>query len=526
MVNPTKTLAWQALQKHSLQFKKDDFLLKSLFQEHRFEQFSASHGELLLDFSKHYLTSETFSLLTQLAEECGLHGAIEDMFNGEKINRTENRAVLHTALRVPAAQRRTEVADALAKMTAFVEDIHNGTWLGASGSKIRNIVNIGIGGSDLGPAFVVDALAAFAAKEVNLHFASNVDPSHLNSILAPLDPSTTLFIIASKSFSTLETHQNATLAKRWFLNAGFSEENVASHFVAITSNLDAAQKFGLGVQNLFPMWDWVGGRYSLWSAIGLSIALACGMDNFNKLLAGANSMDEHFRHTEFKHNLPVISALLSVWYINFFDAPSTALVPYSQRLNLLPAFLQQLYMESLGKSVSIDGDALEYRTGETLWGTPGTNGQHSYFQLLHQGTEFIPVEFIAFIKPENSDNIEQHNHLLANCLSQSMALMDGDPQSNPHTNVAGNKPSSTMLIDELTPFNLGCLIAYFEQKVFVQGVIWNINAFDQWGVQLGKVLSEKVVKAIEDSTAGKHLDESTAQLISHIQKYRDQQDLK
>lgn len=270
------------------------------------------------------------------------------------------------------------------------------------------------------------------------------------------------------------------------------------------------------------MWDWVGGRYSLWSAIGLSIALSCGMDNFKQLLAGANAMDEHFKHAEYSRNLPVISALLSVWYINFFDAPSAAVVPYSQKLNLLPAFLQQLYMESLGKSVNIDGQAVAYRTGETLWGTPGTNGQHSYFQLLHQGTEFIPVEFIAFIRSENSDNSEQHNHLLANCLSQSMALMKGDPQSNPHTNVAGNKPSSTLLIDELSPFNLGSLIAYFEHKVFVQGVIWNINPFDQWGVQLGKKLSEKVIEAIKDRDAGNQLDESTNALIKHIHKTESQ----
>ena len=518
MANPTKTPAWQSLKRHSLQFKNTEFRLASLFQDGRFDEFSASHGELLLDFSKHYLSSETLQLLTQLAHECGLQAAIDAMFAGEKINATENRAVLHTALRAPAADQRSEVTDALDKMAAFVADVHSGKWAGADGAKIQDIVNIGIGGSDLGPAFVVDALATFATDDVKLHFASNVDPSHLNDILASLTPSTTLFIIASKSFNTLETHQNALLAKRWFLGAGFTLDNVANHFVAITSNLDAAEKFGLAEQNLFPMWDWVGGRYSLWSAIGLSIALSCGMDNFKQLLAGANTMDEHFRSTDFSHNLPVISALLSVWYINFFDAPSAALVPYSQRLNLLPAFLQQLYMESLGKSVNVDGQALDYRTGETLWGTPGTNGQHSYFQLLHQGTEFIPVEFIAFIKPENPKNMEQHNHLLANCLSQSMALMTGDPQSNPHTNVAGNKPSSTLLIDELTPTNLGSLIAYFEHKVFVQSVIWNINAFDQWGVQLGKVLSKKVVEVIEDGNTANQLDQSTMQLIKHIRK--------
>lgn len=523
MANPTHTKAWQSLQEHSLQFKNPEFHLRSLFQkdplqESRFDKFSASHEGLLLDFSKHYLRDETFGMLIQLAEECGLHDAIEAMFTGEEINATENRAVLHTALRAPAADQLPEVANALAKMTAFVGDVHNGKWLGASGAKIRDVVNIGIGGSDLGPAFVVDALSTFATGDVKLHFASNVDPSHLNGILTTLSPGTTLFIIASKSFSTLETHQNALLAKRWFLDSGFTENDVDKHFVAITSNLEAAEKFGLAERNLFPIWDWVGGRYSLWSAIGLSIALSCGMSNFKQLLAGANAMDEHFKHTDFRSNLPVISALLSVWYINFFNAPSTAVVPYSQKLNLLPAFLQQLYMESLGKSVDIDGLTVDYRTGETLWGTPGTNGQHSYFQLLHQGTEFIPVEFIAFIKPETSGNTEQHNHLLANCLSQSMALMKGKPQSNPHTNVAGNKPSSTLLIDDLSPYNLGSLIAYFEHKVFVQSVIWNINAFDQWGVQLGKKLSEKVVEALKDDRKADQLDESTAALIKHILK--------
>lgn len=521
MVNPTETKAWRALEEHSKTFKLDEFSLQDLFKTNRFQEFSSTHDGMLLDYSKQFLTQETLELLLQLAEECGLRQAIDSMFAGEKINVTENRAVLHTALRKPDAQLPAEVAEALDKMSGFIEAVHSGSWLGASGDKITDVVNIGIGGSDLGPAFVVDALHHFQTNKVNLHFASNVDPSHILSILESLDPGKTLFLIASKSFSTLETHENAKLAKQWFLQKGFGHGDIASHFVATTTNLKAAEEFGLAKDNLFPMWDWVGGRYSLWSAIGLPIALACGMGSFRDLLAGANSMDEHFRQTDFRGNLPVLSALLSVWYVNFFDVPSTAIVPYSQRLNLMPLFLQQLYMESLGKSVDVAGKPANYRTGETIWGSAGTNGQHSYFQLLHQGRELIPVEFIAFAKPEFPAQAEQHSHLLANCLGQSKALMEGDPQQDPHRNVSGNKPSSTLLIEKLTPFNLGSLIALYEHKVFTQSVIWNINAFDQWGVQLGKSLSEKVVKAFTNDSDLDQIDESTKELIKRIKNIND-----
>lgn len=517
MKNPTQTNAWQALEEHSRKFRAESFQLRSLIQAGRFQKFSASHEELLLDFSKHYLNAETLPLLTRLAEECGLADAIDSMFAGEKINSTEGRAVLHSALRKPESSRPDEVANALNKMSAFVSDIYNGRWLGATGKRIQHIVNIGIGGSDLGPALIVDALGNYRIEGIDTHFASNVDPTHLHSILQKVDPESTLFVVASKSFTTLETHQNANSAKQWLIGNGISESSLAAHFVAITSNLEAAENFGIARANLFPMWDWVGGRYSLWSAIGLPIALSIGMENFNALLAGAHSMDTHFQSANFDKNLPVISALLSVWYINFFESHSTAIVPYSQRLNLLPSFLQQLCMESLGKSSSIDGAPLNYRTGEVIWGTPGTNGQHSYFQLLHQGTEFIPVEFIAIINPETSEGTEQHNHLLANCFSQSKALMEGDDQENLHKYVRGNKPSSTLMISELSPANLGSLIAYFEHKVFVQSVIWNINAFDQWGVQLGKILSQTVYDVISGKFPGSSLDDSTANLIKRTQ---------
>lgn len=518
MANLTNTTAWQNLKAHSLQFKGDGFRMEKLFENGRFQHFSAHHEGLLLDFSKQFLTEESMSLLLRLADECQLQKAIDDMFDGKAINTTENRAVLHTALRKPSGGQPEEVADTLARMSQFVRDVHEGRWRGAGGAAITDVVNIGIGGSDLGPAFVVDALAHYSTGRVNLHFASNVDPSHIHSILSKLNAGTTLFIIASKSFSTLETHENAKLARRWFLDHGFAQNDIPCHFIATTSNLKAAEEFGLIKENLLPMWDWVGGRYSLWSAIGLPIALACGMENFNRLLAGAHSMDEHFRNADFRENLPVLSALIAVWGINFFDASSTAIVPYSQRLNLLPVFLQQLYMESLGKSTDRDGNRLNYRTGETVWGSAGTNSQHSYFQLFHQGNEHIPVEFIAFSKPENTSMLEQHNHLLANCLSQSKALMEGDSQADPHRNVVGNKPSTTLLIEELSPYNLGSLIALYEHRVFVQSVVWNINAFDQWGVQLGKVLSEKVVKAFTDDASIEQMDESTATLIKCIRK--------
>ena len=540
MSSPGNTSAWIALQEHSKQFQQADFRLSDLFttSANRFTAFSLRHENLLLDFSKNYLTPETLRLLLDLADQQQLSSAIKAMYDGELINTTEQRAALHVALRQPAASSdHPEVEDTLAKMEDFVAKVHSGRWTGYSNKRITDIVNIGIGGSDLGPAMVTDALAAFAVPEVNLHFVSNVDPSQLDNTLAKLDPETTLFIVASKSFKTLETHQNAASARTWLMHKANDESATGKHFVAITSNLEAATKFGIDKNNLFPLWDWVGGRFSLWSAIGLPIALAVGMENFRQLLAGAHSMDQHFREAELAENMPVIMALLSVWYTGSFDSHSTAVVPYSQSLNLLPSFLQQLHMESLGKSSDLQGKPISTNTGEVLWGTAGSNGQHSYFQLLHQGTQFIPVDFIAAATCQSKIKTEQQQHLLANCFSQSLALMEGKTEdsteensvekdsveansTNAHKTIAGNKPSNTLLISELNPYNLGCLIALYEHKVYVQSVLWNINAFDQWGVELGKKLAEQIFAAMSEPGSTTDLDDSTLNLIKQARDWR------
>jgi glucose-6-phosphate isomerase len=367
---------------------------------------------------------------------------------------------------------------------------------------------------------VCDALSPFASTKLNVHFVSNVDPSHLQNTLKNLRPETTLFVIASKSFSTLETLKNAEAAREWLLQCADAQAT-SKHFVAITTNLKAATEFGIEEQNLYPLWDWVGGRFSLWSAIGLPIALALGMDGFRQLLAGAHAMDEHFRTAPLERNIPVITALINFWYREFFDAHSTAIVPYSQRLNLLPSFLQQLCMESLGKSVDLQGKPVNYNTGDIIWGSAGTNGQHSYFQLLHQGTEFIPVDFIAAARSDAPEDSDAHQHLLANCLSQSLALMEGKQDTDsPHKLVAGNKPSNTLLLEQLNPHNLGMLLALYEHKVYTLSVLWNINAFDQWGVELGKKLSTQVFSAMSSESGATHLDASTQGLIQTLQQWR------
>jgi glucose-6-phosphate isomerase len=518
----TDSKTWRSLQQLATQAKAENLRIDSLFAEDadRFEKYSLQSDQLLLDYSKQLLTDDILQALLALARESGLKDAIHRMFSGEKINITENRAVLHTALRQPESHNQPkEVRLALLQMQKFVADIHQKNWLGADNQAITTIVNIGIGGSDLGPSMVVEALSEFAHPNIKVHFVSNVDPSHIHSVLPLCNAGQTIFTIASKSFTTLETHQNANAARQWFLNSGFTVKDIAKHFVAVTSNLSAAEDFGIEPANTFPMWDWVGGRYSLWSAIGLPIALAIGMSNFQQLLAGAHAMDEHFQHTPLNKNMPVLLALTTIWNVNFLDANSTAVVPYSQRLSQLPAYLQQLTMESLGKRVNLDGEAADYRTGEAIWGTSGTNGQHSYFQLLHQGTEFVPVEFIGFCNPHNPSESDQHQYLLANLLSQSKALMDGDTDnSDPHKYIEGNKPSTTLLIDNLSPFTLGSLLALYEHRVFVQSVIWQINAFDQWGVQLGKVLSEKMVGAIDQTEDSDPIDSSTMGLITQIRR--------
>ncbi len=522
MVKTTDSKAWRSLQQLSSQIRTKHLRIESLFatDENRFAKFSLSHNEILLDYSKQLLTDEILNALFGLAEQSMLEQAIDAMFKGENINNTENRAAAHTSLRLPEQKNQPrEVTAALEQMERFVSSIHNRQWLGANNRPISTVVNIGIGGSDLGPAMVVDALDEYSRDDISMHFVSNVDPSHIQSVLKLCDPSETLFIVASKSFSTLETHLNASAARQWFLDNGFSQQDIAKHFVATTSNLSAAKAFGIQETNIFPMWDWVGGRYSLWSTIGLPIALALGMDNFRQLLAGAHDMDEHFRQTPLKENLPVTLGLLAVWNTNFLNTQSTAVIPYSQRLSQLPAYLQQLSMESLGKSVTKNGQAIDHRTGEVIWGTSGTNGQHSYFQLLHQGTEYTAVEFIGFCAPHDPKTNEQHQHLLANFLSQSKALMEGDThKKDPHKAVAGNKPSTTLLIDKLSPFTLGSLLALYEHKVYVQSIIWGINAFDQWGVQLGKLLSQSMVDAINKTGLDSELDGSTKGLIQRIRQ--------
>lgn len=508
--------AWLALETHSEIFKRNDFRLLDLFKsdEDRFEKFSLCHEGLLLDFSKNLINRDSMSLLNDLAEQRQLAKAIADMFSGEEINTTEQRAARHVALRAPSgASELPEVARTLDRMAALVHALHSGAWLGHSGERITDVVNIGIGGSDLGPAMVCDSLEHFADTSTRLHFVSNIDPSHLSTTLKKLRAETTLFIVASKSFTTLETIKNAERARSWLMQGG-SGDATAKHFVAITTNLSAASKFGIAEDNLFPMWDWVGGRYSLWSAIGLPVALAVGMDGFRQLLAGAHSMDEHFRTAPLPQNIPVISALISVWYREYFNAHSTAVVPYSQRLNAFPSFLQQLCMESLGKSVDLDGNPLERHTGDIIWGSAGTNSQHSYFQLLHQGTEFIPVDLIAIAKTNDVDEADSHKQLLANCFSQSLALMKGVRDKEfPHKSVVGNKPSNSLLIEALNPYNLGMLIALYEHKVYALSVLWNINAFDQWGVELGKSLSSNVLAVMDEDKPPTDLDASTTGLL-------------
>ena len=509
MSNPTDTSAWKALLDHSKEFKQSDFRLSELFHgaSNRFDSYSLRHENLLLDYSKNYLVDETKKLLIDLAVQQDLPQAIAAMFDGEAINNSEQRAALHVALREPGeSNAHSEVIDTLTRMENFVRRVHSGSWTGFCGSRITDVVNIGIGGSDLGPALVTDALSASITGHVKLHFVSNVDPSHIASTLHGLEPESTLFLLASKSFTTLETQQNAATARSWLLDKIDDETATGKHFAAITENAIAAAGFGIDPENIFPLWNWVGGRFSLWSAIGLPIALAIGMDNFRLLLAGAHSMDQHFRLAKFSENLPVMMALITVWYRGFFDCHSTAVVPYSQGLKLLPAYLQQLYMESLGKSVDVSGSAVGTGTAEVLWGGIGS--------------EFIPVDFIAFATTAVVDAEEQHKQLLANCFSQSLALMEGksDPESA-YKNIAGNKPSNTIMLSALTPYNLGSLIVLFEHKVYVQSVIWNINAFDQWGVELGKILSQRIFGAFDTPDNTVALDDSTASLLRLVREW-------
>lgn len=534
MSSITDTPQWQALSAHQAALTGQT--IKSLFDANpaRFDQFSLEAAGLLLDYSKNLVNAQTLELLGGLADQAGLQEAIAAMFDGESINNTENRPALHVALRSPQTRSSYEEAvhEALNKMDAFVGKVTSWEWKGYGGSPITDVVNIGIGGSDLGPAMIYTALGHYHLDGIRCHFVSNVDPSHLEGILENLDPATTLFVIASKSFTTLETSLNAQSARRWFLETNPTEADLARHFVAVSANVDKAAAFGIDPENIFPMWDWVGGRYSLWSAIGLPVALGIGMNNFRALLAGGHTMDTHFRDSRPLENLPVLLALLEIWMLNFFKVESRVILPYCQQLHLFPAFLQQLDMESLGKSVLKDGTEVTCETGGLVWGSAGTNGQHSFHQLLHQGTHLVPADFIAVASPD-STNMEQHQQLLANCFAQSQALMNGKSLEEarselinqgkskeeaqalaPHKVIPGNRPSNTIVLDSLTPESLGSLIAAYEHKVYAQSVILGINAFDQWGVELGKVLSGAIYNELSSEGEAISFDGSTNALIN------------
>jgi len=528
--------AWQQLEAARDRIVNENITIRSEFDRdpQRFDNFSIRTPELVFDYSKNLLTGDCQKLLFELAEQCRLKTAIEGMFAGDVINPTENRAALHVVLRGHRINGlEEEVAAVQEKMADFIGAVHGGGWKGCYGDAITDVVNIGIGGSHLGPAMAVRALENFAAGKVRCHFISNVDPAAAIRVLSHLKPATTLFIVASKSFSTLETHQNALLARRWFLSKGGAARDLHKHFVAVSTNIEAAVEFGIDEKNIFPMWDWVGGRYSLWSAIGLPIAMSLGMDQFRELLAGAHQADEHFRTAPIQENIPAIMGLLNVWYSGLFGVTSQAILPYSQHLELFPAFLQQLSMESLGKDVNLDGSPTASDTGLVVWGAPGTDGQHSFHQLLHQGTRMIPADFIAFSGSPGEAYREQQNHLLANCFSQSQALMDGKSLDQavaelteagmkgkearelaPHKVIPGNRPSNTFLLTGLDPHRLGYLTALYEHAVYVQSVLWDINAFDQWGVELGKKLSGPIFAALSSDDPASGFDGSTDNLIN------------
>ncbi len=511
--------------------------MRDLFREDsdRFQRFSVTFEDLLLDYSKNRITPDTMQLLAALATEAKLERAIEEMFSGAKINITEQRPALHTALRnranrpvyVDGDDIMPEINAVLERMRSFSNAVRQGQRRGYTNKAITDIVNIGIGGSDLGPRVAVEALRPYSESTLRVHHVANVDGTEIDTTLQDVNPETTLFIICSKTFTTQETLTNAQTAKDWFFQHISDEAAFAKHFVAVSANTQAAKAFGIDKGCIFEIWDWVGGRYSLWSAIGLSVALCIGMDHFEELLAGAFAMDEHFRTQPFDKNIPVILALLGIWYNNFFGVHTHAVLPYDHSLRLLPACIQQLDMESNGKSVSRDGKTLEYATGPILWGAPGTNGQHAFFQYLHQGTQFVPADFLAPLISHHPIG-EHHTILLANCFAQTEALMRGRSEDEVHESenqgqaaakiVAGNKPSNTLLLTKLTPRVLGSLLAMYEHKVFAQGILWNVNSFDQWGVELGKQLASGILKEIQDAgSTGPH-DTSTKGLIAHYKR--------
>ncbi|SUY04736.1 glucose-6-phosphate isomerase [Citrobacter koseri] len=545
-INPTQTSAWQALQKHYDDMK--DVTIADLFAKDsdRFTRFSATFDDLMLvDFSKNRITAETLAKLQDLAKETDLAGAIKSMFSGEKINRTEDRAVLHVALRnrsntpiiVDGKDVMPEVNAVLEKMKAFSEAIISGQWKGYTGKAITDVVNIGIGGSDLGPFMVTEALRPYK-NHLNMHFVSNVDGTHIAEVLKKVNPETTLFLVASKTFTTQETMTNAHSARDWFLSTANDEKHVAKHFAALSTNAKAVGEFGIDTANMFEFWDWVGGRYSLWSAIGLSIILSVGFDNFVELLSGAHAMDKHFSTTPAEKNLPVLLALIGIWYNNFFGAETEAILPYDQYMHRFAAYFQQGNMESNGKYVDRNGNAVDYQTGPIIWGEPGTNGQHAFYQLIHQGTKMVPCDFIAPAITHNPLS-DHHQKLLSNFFAQTEALAFGksrevveqeyrdqgkDPSQLEHVVpfkvFEGNRPTNSILLREITPFSLGALIALYEHKIFTQGAILNIFTFDQWGVELGKQLANRILPELGDDKAISSHDSSTNGLINRYKAWR------
>lgn len=539
-----QTAAYRKLKTHHKSISKKH--LKELFAEdpNRFKKFSLRLGDIVVDYSKNRINGRTLAYLCDLARECQLSDAIEKMFTGDKINATENRAVLHVALRnrsntpieVDGKDVMPDVNEVLEKMKGFSEKVRGGEWKGFTGKKITDIVNIGIGGSDLGPVMVTEALKSYGKKGLSVHFVSNVDGTHIAEAVAKLNPETTLFMIASKTFTTQETMANAHSARRWFLETAKDSAHVAKHFVAISTNRTEVEKFGIDPANMFGFWDWVGGRYSLWSAIGLSISCYIGFQNFEQLLSGAHDMDNHFRSARFEKNIPVVLALLGIWYNNFFGADTHVILPYDQYLHRFAAYFQQGDMESNGKYVSRNGEAVDYQTGPIIWGEPGTNGQHAFYQLIHQGTKLIPADFIAPALSHNPIG-EHHKMLLSNFFAQTEALMNGKTLDEvvaelsgkspeeiakiaPFKVFEGNRPTNSFLVKKITPRVLGSLIAMYEHKIFVQGVIWNIFSFDQWGVELGKQLANKIYPELQNDWPIESHDSSTNGLINQYKRWR------
>jgi glucose-6-phosphate isomerase len=530
MSNLTQSSAWKALASHRESIAQCS--ISDLFADdpQRAARFSLEAAGLYVDYSKNLLTADTLELLCALALETGVEERRRAMFAGERINTTEDRPVLHVALRersgapirVDGKDVVPEVAAVLKKMRRFSDGVRGGVWRGYTGRAITDVVNIGIGGSDLGPRMVCEALKPFAHEGLTMHFVSNVDGADITDVLQSVDPRTTLFVVASKTFTTRETLVNAHTARAWLLTSGAPEAAVAKHFVAVSTHAEAVAAFGIDPDNMFEFWDWVGGRYSLWSAIGLPIALAIGMDGFEAMLGGAHAMDRHFVEAPISRNLPVLLALIGIWHINFCGAASHLIAPYDRYLHRLPAYLQQLDMESNGKSVTLSGERVDYATGPVIWGEPGTNGQHAFFQLLHQGTALIPADFIVCMQPHHALDLH-HEILLANCFAQTEALMNGSGAAHaPHRHFEGSRPTNTICVDRLDPASLGALLALYEHKVFVQGVIWDINSFDQWGVELGKKLAVAIEGEIAQADSVGCHDSSTHELIQRFRQRRRQ----